>query len=248
VPDTKVQTCDELLGSHKPEPGSDPLRASSDVWAEARKAIVAAQLDEANIKMCQAVALNPESAAIEGLAHLYLRLGNTKQALVWGGKADKLRPGQLDIGYLIGEAYAFQGDLEKARSIWLQTLNVPPEDVTRIPPISKDYSVEAGRHLRRGDYARAELFFRRSVILDPNNLTALIGLAKTYQKLEKPGYARIFAERSLEITDVMPEVHVLLGEMALELGNKEEARERFERALAVRPGFFPAKRGLSQVQ
>jgi tetratricopeptide (TPR) repeat protein len=154
----------------------------------------------------------------------------------------------LDIGYLRGDAYAFRGELESARNTWLGTLNVDPNQVDRIPPISKDYSVEAGRHLRRGDYPRAELFFRRAVILDPQNLTGVIGLAKTYHKLEKPGYARTFAELSLKITDVMPEVHVLLGELALAQNNKAEAKERFERALAVRPGFFPAKRGLTEVE
>jgi tetratricopeptide (TPR) repeat protein len=106
--------------------------------------------------MCQAVALYPESAAIEGLAHLYLRLGNSEQALYWADRADKLRPGQLDIGYLRGDAYAFRGELESARNTWLGTLNVDPNQVDRIPPISKDYSVEAGRHLRRGPHHPAD--------------------------------------------------------------------------------------------
>jgi uncharacterized protein HemY len=53
---------------------------------------------------------------------------------------------------------------------------------------------------------------------------------------------------ALRVSDLIPEVHVLLGELALQEDNRAEARAYFERALAVRPDFFPAKRGLSQVK
>lgn len=248
VPDTGAPSCDSILGGKAPDAGNDPLVTSSQAWAEARKAIVSADLKFANLKMCEAAALNPESAAIEGLAHLYLRLRSPSEALKWAAKAQELRPGQLDIGNLEGDAYAFQGDVEKARAAWLRALNIEAVGDPRIGAVSKDYSVEAGRDLRRGDYLRAELFYRRAVILDMQNLTGLIGLAKVYQKLEKPHYARAFAEMSLKVTDVMPEVHVLLGELALSVGNQEEAKARFERALEVRPGYFPAKRGLTEMQ
>jgi Tfp pilus assembly protein PilF len=248
IPDSNSPSCDSILGGKAPDPGADPLVTSSEAWAEARGAIVSADLKLANLKMCQAVALNPQSAAVEGLAHLYLRLRSHSEALKWADKAEQLRPGQLDIGNLKGDAFAFQGDAEKARAAWLLALNIESPEDPRIGAVSKDYSVEAGRDLRRGDYPRAELFYRRAVILDMQNLTGLIGLAKVYQKLEKPNYARAFAEMSLKVTDVMPEVHVLLGELALSVGNKDEAKARFERALAVRPDYFPAKRELAEMQ
>jgi tetratricopeptide (TPR) repeat protein len=140
------------------------------------------------------------------------------------------------------------GDVEKARATWLQLLNVGANETARLAPISKDYSVEGGRHLRRGDLVRAEIFYRRAVILDKENLSGIIGLAKVYHRMEMPAYARAFCDMSLKLSDMIPEVHVLLGELALAQGNKAEARTRFERALAVRPDFFPAQRGLSQVK
>ncbi len=241
-------SCDSLVAANPPDKGDDLVHLASVAWDQARAAIVGGNLKDAHLYMCQAVELNPESMAIEGLAGHFLALGDYEKALKWAEKADALRPGQMDIGNLKGDVYAMMGDVDKARAIWLDKLNIGPDQYARLVPISKDYSVEAGRHLRRGDLVRAELFFRRAVILDRDNLNGIIGLAKVYHRLEMPSFARAFSEMSLEVSDVIPEVHVLLGELALADGKKDEAKARFERALEVRPGFFPAKRGLSQVK
>lgn len=246
--DARAPTCEALLDGGIPPKGPDPVSEASAVWDKARAAIVSGKLKDAHLHMCEAVSINPESAAVEGLAAHYLSLGSYSEALRWAQKAEALRPGQKDIGNLMGDVYAMMGDVEKARDTWLRLLNIKPEERSRLAPISKDYSVEAGRHLRRGDLVRAEIFFRRAVILDRENLNGIIGLAKVYHRLEMPTYARAFCEESLKLSDVIPEVHVLLGELSLAEGNKEDARARFERALAVRPDFFPAKRGLSQVK
>jgi Tfp pilus assembly protein PilF len=73
-------------------------------------------------------------------------------------------------------------------------------------------------------------------------------LANTFYRDERRQHARSFALLALEVSDVIPEVHVLLGELALESGDKSQAKARFERALAVRPDFYPAKRGLALVR
>jgi len=248
VKGSKMPTCDQLVSENPVKEATDPIQAASGVWDEARKAIVSGRVQEAHILMCQAVALNPESAALEGLAHHYMRGRSAEQSLVWAEKAEALRPGQLEIANLRGDIYGMMGDTEKAKATWLQALGVPPTETARILSISKDYSVDAARHLRRGDLILAELWYRRAVILNPENLTGLVGLAKTYQRAEMPDYARAFCELSLRVSDVVPEVHVMLGELALADGNKIEAKQRFERALKVRPDFFPARRGLGQVK
>lgn len=241
-------TCDAVLAGAVPTGGPDPVSEASAVWDKARAAIVGGKLEEAHKYMCEAVAINPESAAVEGLAAHYLNRGAFSEALRWANRAETLRPGQKDVGNLLGDVYAMMGDVDKARDTWLRLLNVGAHETARLAPISKDYSVEGGRHLRRGDLIRAEIFYRRAVILDKENLSGIIGLAKVYHRMEMPTYARAFCDMSLKLSDVIPEVHVLLGELALADGNREEARARFERALAVRPDFFPARRGLSQVK
>jgi tetratricopeptide (TPR) repeat protein len=246
--ETPAMTCEALLEGNVPQKGPDPVSEASAIWDQARGAIVGGKLEQAHRFMCEAVKINPESAAVEGLAAHYLIVGAYSQALRWANQAEALRPGQKDIRNLLGDVYAMMGDVPRARDMWLQLLNIAPDESARIAPISKDYSVEAGRHLRRGDLARAEVFYRRAVILDPENLNGLLGLAKVYHRMEMPRYTRAFCDMTLKLSDVIPEVHVLLGELSLSEGNMEDARARFERALAVRPDFFPAKRGLAQVK
>ncbi len=248
IADADLPGCETLVDASQLGEEKDPVYQASVVWQEAREMIVAGKLKVANLKMCEAVALNPESAAVEGLAALYLRLKSPRQALKWVDRADELRPGQSEMGYVRGDIYSLMGRSQEARTIWLKTLNIPEDDSTRIAAVSRDYSVEAGRHLRRGDLVRADQWFRRAVILDPENIAGIIGLAKTFHKDGDPAHARAFSEMSLEVSDEIPEVHVMLGELALADGDEEGARVRFERALAVRPDFYPAKRGLSQVK
>lgn len=248
VPPTDPPTCQKLLGESPPQPGTDPVHEASLAWNEARKFIVGGKVDQAHQKMCEAVSLNSESAAVEGLAGLYLRLGAPEQALEWLDKAEELRPGRGEMRNLRGDIFSQMGKTEEARAIWLEMLAISPDETVRIAAVSKDYSAEASRHLRRGDYVRADQWYRRAATLDPKNLAAMIGLAKTFAKVGRSEHAKAFGLRSLAISDVVPEVHVLLGELALAEGQKEDAKKRFERALQVRPGFFPAKRGLAQVK
>lgn len=245
--DTQMVSCEKLVSENPVEEAKDLVQASSLIWNTARQLIVSGKISEAHIKMCQAVALNPNSAALEGLAQLYLRGHSMHQALLWLDKADAARPGQLELSNLRGDIYSLMGEADKSREIWLKALGIDATATSRIVSVSSDYSVEAGRHLRRGDLIQAELWYRRAVILNPENLTGLIGLAKTFQKADESEYARAFAEMALKVSNIVPEVHVLLGELALAAGKQAEAKIRFERALEVRPGFFPAQRGLQQV-
>lgn len=247
VEEADVPSCEKLLGSALPQPGADPVHEASVVWNAARKAIVEGKVDEAHRRMCEAIHLNPESVAMEGLAALYLRLGAPRQALGWLERAEKLRPGQKELVALRGDIYSQLGRNDEARNLWLGMLALQPEQERRIQAVSKDYSVDAGKSLRRGDRTLAEMWFRRAVVLDPQNVAAIMGLAKTFHRAGKRAHAKAFALRALAVSDVIPEIHVLLGEIALDEGNAAEAKKRFERALEVRPGFFPAKRGLSQV-
>ncbi len=244
VADVHAPGCREVVAELSPSDSRDPVHEASLLWAQARKLIVGGKDQGAQLLMCQAALLNPSSLAVEGLAQHYLRVGSLARSLTWADKALQIRPGQIEILNLRGDLFNLMGEVEKSRQIWLEVLHVSPDQEARIASISKDYSVEAGRHLRRGDLHRAERWYRRSITLDPENLAGMMGLAKVYARLEKPASARAFCEMSLRLSDVIPEVHVLLGELALAEGNSAEAKKRFERALKVRPGFYPAKRGL----
>ena len=248
VVDTNKPSCEVLLGEEVPQGGRDLVHQASLLWGEARKLIVAGKVNEAHKKMCGAVILNPESEAVEGLAQLYLDMFSLEQAEQWANKAEQLRPGQRDIAVLKGDIYGMRGELDKARDMWRAAFKLSENGESQLRAMSRDYGVEAGRRLRSGDIVKAEIWYRRAAILDPNNLAALMGLANTFMRSDRPSYALAFAQKALAISELIPEMQVLVGEVAFKSGQIDEARSRFEKALAIRSDFYPAKRGLSLIK
>lgn len=248
VLDTKRPSCETLLSGVTPQVGHDVVHQASLLWGEARKLIVAGKVAEAHRKMCGAVLLNPESAAVEGLAQLYLDMFSLDQAELWANKAEQLRPGQRDITVLLGDIYGMHGDVDKALGTWRAALKLGEQSQSQLRAMSRDYGVEAGRRLRSGDIVKAEIWFRRAAIMDPSNLAALMGLANTFMRSDRPNYALAFAYQALAVSELIPEMQVLVGEVALKAGNMTEARLRFLKALSIRSDFYPAKRGLSLIK
>lgn len=248
VHDTHRPTCEAIVGADVPRPGRDIVHEASTLWAEARKMIVAGRLDDAHKKMCQAVSVNPESAAVEGLASFYVDQFSLEQAELWIKKAEAIRPGQRETMLLWGDVQSLRGKVAEARVTWLNALKIPESKTGQIRAMSRDYSTSAGRKLVTGDLVKAELWYRRAVVLDEQNLAALMGLANTFMRKDKPQHALAFAYKVLTISDLVPEMQVLVGNVAAKAGDQAEARRRYEKALAIRSDFFPAKRGLSELQ
>lgn len=247
VKDTQQPSCEAVLAGDVPRAGRDIVHEASQLWGEARKLIVLGKVADAHKKMCQAVAINPESAAVEGLAGLYVDLFSIAEAEVWVKKAEAVRPGQREMALLMGDIQALRGDVQSARSTWLNALKIQEASTGQVRAMSRDYSTAAGRKLVTGDLVKAELWYRRAVVLDEQNLAALMGLANTFVRRDKPRHALVFAYKALSISDLLPEMQVLVGNIAAQVGKKEEARRRYEKALSVRSDFYPAKRGLSEL-
>jgi len=248
VVDTRKPSCEALLGSQVPKAGPDVVHEASLIWEKARKLIVAGKVDQAQQRMCEAVSLNPQSAAVEGLAGLYLEMLSLEQAEYWANRAEQIRPGQREVALIRGDILGMRGQLEPARSAWLGALRLNETNKSQVRAMSRDYSTAAGQQLVAGAQVKAEIWYRRAVILDDQNLAAMMGLANTFMRTSRPTYALAFAYRALAVSELLPEMQCLVGEVAAQAGNKEEARARFEKALSVRSDFYPAKRGLSQLK
>jgi len=248
VTDTRRPSCAAVLGEDVPKPGRDIVHEASTLWAEARKMIVAGRLDDAHKKMCQAVSLNPQSAAVEGLAGFYLDQFSLDEAEQWIKKAEAIRPGQRETQLLLGDIQGLRGNVVAARATWLNALKIPESKASQIRAMSRDYSTAAGRKLVTGDLVKAELWYRRAVVLDEQNLAALMGLANTFMRKNKPRHALSFAYKVLSISELIPEMQVLVGNVAAQAGDKAEARRHYEKALTIRSDFFPAKRGLGELE
>ncbi len=248
VVDRKKPSCETLLNGQVPPSGPDIEHDAAVIWGKARKLIVRGKVDEAHRRMCEAVAINPQSAAVEGLAGLYRDMFSVEQAEVWAKKAEELRPGQRETMLLMGDIYGMRGELEKARETWLSALKMENATKSQIRALSRDYSTSAGKQLVAGGLVKAEIWYRRAAIIDDQNFAALMGLANTFMRSARPKYALAFAYRVLDMSELVPEMQVLVGEVAADVGDKEEARTRFEKALSIRSDFYPAKRGLLKLK
>ncbi len=247
VEDTKKPTCEDLLNGQVPPSGPDIEHDASVIWDKARKLIVRGKIQDAHRRMCEAVAINPSSAAVEGLAGLHRDMFSLDQAEYWAKKAEELRPGQREMALLLGDVYGMRGEVEKAKSTWLEALKLNDDSKSQLRAMSRDYSTAAGKQLVVGDYVKAEIWYRRAAIIDDQNFAALMGLANTFMRTKRPNHALAFAYRVLDMSELVPEMQVLVGEVAAAAGNEEEARARFNKALSIRSDFYPAKRGLSQL-
>jgi Meckel syndrome type 1 protein len=239
VEDQKLPGCDVLAKGVTARTADAPGEASA-AWAEARKAIMKGDLETANLKMCEAVTLHDQSAAIEGLALLYVTRKSPSQGLAWLTRAEAVRPGQLETQTLLGVAQSQLGHEDEALTTWLTSLHIAPSEMERRQMVAKEDTTVGRRYLKQGDVPRAERLLRRAAILDPQNALALTGMGEVCLKEGRAVAALAFADRAIGLFEANPDAHVLRGDAALLAGDKATARASYERALAVRPDFWAA--------
>ncbi len=246
TPDENLPGCDELAPNITAQT-VNPVAEASQHWSTARKLIVKGDIEGASRAMCKAVVINPESPAVEGLARLYMLARSPRRAMKWVKKSLARTPEDRDLIALRGDIKSQLGRQEAAVEDWLTALSLDPEETQRREGQAKQYAQTARRHRSRGDLARAEQYYRRALGFDPENLSALAGMAQVMLERELYDHAGTFAIRALDIFEALPETHVVLGDIARAKNQPEAARSSYERALAIRPDFWPAKTRLREL-
>lgn len=247
VEEADLPGCEQLLRDFRPQM-VDPLQEASIAWKEARDAIVKGDLSTAEEKMCVAVQLHPESAALESLALLYLNQQAPRRASTYLERAEKTRPDETETINLRGDIHSQLGDSEKALETWLRALKLQPDEMPRRRMAAQDFTRQGQGQLRRGAIPQAERWFRRAVTLDPENVLALTGLAEVFVKTKRFPQAASIAQRALNLSTYNPQAHVVLGDVARAQGDEDAARKSYEAALAVRSDHWPAKARLQELK
>lgn len=246
IVDAKLASCDALL-SGVTLTAPDPVQFASTKWRDAREAIVKGDLKRAHQSMCEAVKLHPESAAMEGLALLYVTKSSPAEALGWIERALAVRPNERETLNLKGDALSQQGDSTGALAVWLSALNVRETEMPRRRQVAKDGVTIGRRQLKLGDLPQAERLLRRAATLDPDNTMAFTGLAEICFKTDRLPAARAFATRAIEIFPENPDALLVLGDVARQKNDLETAKAHYTRALGVRPDFWPATMRLREI-
>ncbi|MFE3836879.1 tetratricopeptide repeat protein [Pseudogemmobacter sonorensis] len=84
-----------------------------------------------------------------------------------------------------------------------------------------------------GDHEEAARLFELAAARDPNSVTALIGLGKSYTALSQYNRAQNALYRARELNRRNPEVHNQLGNLALQEMHPKTAIEHFDEALRL---------------
>lgn len=242
----RAPSCDDLIGSGVPS-GGDVPGAVLEQLKRARRAIVQGDTDEAQRRYCTIVRWDADNANhYFELAQLMLLRRDGAAAAEWARQGLERDPTSTRGHSLLGDSLARIGDGDGAKRAWFAAANVSapgPEDEKEL--IHRSLK-EAEQALGRRDFARAERFFRRAVILDPANVAACIGLSTSFLRRGERELAMQWANRAGELAPREPRAQLAMGDAAFAVGERERAKRHYLEAIAL--GYGDARRRLRRFE
>ena len=239
---TSAPSCEQSFGPAKIKVGDYPGAAYGQV-REANRALVRGDLDAAEAALCKAVLWNQSNPALPlELAQLMLLRRDGTKAVEWAKKGLLVDPGSARGQGILGDGLARVGDYEAAKRAWLSSLRLEPSgDPQQFKALSFSSQREAQASMKRRDFARAERFFRRAVVLDGDNAAASNGLADALLKLGDASAALRWANHSVSVAPRDPFARVILGDVLFQKGDRGAAEVEWREALQLDPSNFLAK-------
>jgi YaiO family outer membrane protein len=138
------------------------------------------------------------------------------------------RPGDYDVNFLLAQAYARSGDRGKA----MERL----KKMDALFPRNSDVTLFMARiDTWKGEYAEALAQYRKVLEFAPDNEEALIGTADIAARQKDRVKSLSILQRVLEKNPRSAEAYYHLGLLYQWQGNRGQARENFEKAIALAP-------------
>jgi tetratricopeptide (TPR) repeat protein/DNA-binding NarL/FixJ family response regulator len=241
-------TCASLLEPLHLDEGNFP-GAAYEQQVVGSKALVQGKVDDAQLAYCKAVrwdGANPR-AHID-LAQLLLIRKDGAAAAEEARQAVQLDPNSGRAQSLLGDALVRIGDHEGAKQAWLLAAGVDPNDAAKFKALLDRNLREAEASLKKKDVSRAERFFRRAIVLDPDSLAASRGLAACLNQLGDGAAAVRWAQRALAREPRDPDAHVVLGDALMLLGDKVGAEREWREANRLDPGHIQAQNRIRRLR
>jgi DNA-binding winged helix-turn-helix (wHTH) protein/tetratricopeptide (TPR) repeat protein len=184
----------------------------------------------------QALALDPRL----GRAHHALGLaldsrGEITPALAAYRRAAELEPDPAAALASAANLLQVQGHLADALETDLRAAKLGGD-----PPIYLEVQIAATLALLGFDRA-AEVWFERALELRPDNVFAAADYARLRLSQGRFADADALAARALQRGIRRPELAAIRGSVALAAGDPAQAKARFAEALAIEPGYGPAR-------
>jgi tetratricopeptide (TPR) repeat protein len=194
---------------------------------------------------------NPELYDKRALAHL--RLQQYDQAIADYQKVVELQPENGHALVLLGNAYGYAGDGERALATYSQTLELNPTDDLRVE-LSRTYDHLATQAVNENDYEQALAHYRTAQSLDPDDddipdAIVHVYLIRGIESHRNGDYAEAISDFNLVLQQV-PADTTTLGWMAAtyeKMGKYDDAIAIYTRLLADNPNlpYYYYQRGLA---
>jgi tetratricopeptide (TPR) repeat protein len=200
------------------------------------KLLVQGKVDDAQLAYCKAArwdSKNPQTHV--DLAQLFLIRKDGAAAAEEARSAVELDPNSSRAQSLLGDGLVRVGDHEGAKIAWLKAAGISADDAPQFKALLARNVHEAEASLKNRDVARAERFFRRAIVLDPDSMLASRGLAATLVQLGDGAAAVRWAQRALAREPRDPDSHVVLGDALSLQGDKAAAEQEWREANRLDP-------------
>ena len=183
------------------------------------------------------VSQNPQArSAYHNLSKALILEKRYEDALAASRHAIDLQPDLEGVHANAAIALVRMGRLEEAEQILRRGLTHNPQDKETLLNLAQVLRVQ-------GKLEEALTFYHATLTQDPNLPMAHAGLGYALLKLERYDEARVRLERGLSLQpdeETTTNIHVLLGETLLALGQPETATGHFEQALRRKPDHLAA--------
>jgi tetratricopeptide (TPR) repeat protein/DNA-binding NarL/FixJ family response regulator len=232
---TVAPTCAELIDPLNLDSGNFPGAAYEQQVLGAR-ALVQGRVEDAQLAFCKAARWNSSNPQTHiDLGQLFLLRKDGAAAAEAAKNAVALDPNSSRAQSLLGDGLVRIGDHEGAKVAWLKAAGIDANDTPKFQAFLARNLQEAEASFKHHDVARAERFFRRAIVLDPDSMPASRGLAAALTQLGDGEAAMRWAQRALAREPRDPDSHVVLGDALLLRGDKAAAEREWREANRLDP-------------
>lgn len=182
-------------------------------------------------ELLKAKELYPEDPILyNDLGLCYMAKKLLPDAIVHFKKAVALKPSYAPARNNLGTAYMALGEYDAAIEVFKEIT----KDVLYATP-HYPLSNLGTAYYHKGDYQTALKYYKEALNLQPDFVNALVGIGRTYLKLNQPRLALRYLEPALKIAPNVADIHYDLAEAYLMTGNMDQARASYLTVIDLAP-------------